>query len=189
MDPRELRNAFGQFATGVTVVTCTNNDDAPHGATVNAFTAVSLEPALAQVTLGRTSKACEFLAGRPFAINVLAEDQVDVAWHFAGRPGDRSPGWVPGPTAPLIEGAATTISCRPWRTYDGGDHLIVIGEVQQVDITDRAPLLFYGGQFRYLSPDHDSAPGLHWGGSIDCPASGWFDSRASFPSFAALPQT
>lgn len=181
MDPRQLRNAFGQFATGVTVVTCTNDEGEPHGATVNAFTAVSLEPALAQVTLGRTSKACQFLEGRPFTVNVLASDQVDVAWHFAGRPAPVAPAWEDGPTAPMLEGAATTISCRPWRTYDGGDHLIVIGEVEAVDITSRQPLLFFGGQFRYLGVEHDAAPGIHWGGSIDCPTSGWFDADSFRP--------
>lgn len=188
MDPRELRNAFGQFATGVTVVTCTTEDGEPHGATVNAFTAVSLEPALAQVTLGRNAKACQHLADSPFAINVLAEDQLDVAWHFAGRPAATPPAWDEGPTAPILTGAATTISCHPWRTYDGGDHLIVIGEVEAVEIHDRAPLLFHGGQFRYLSPDHDAAPGIHWGGSIDCPSSGWFDSSVSFPTLTPSAQ-
>ncbi|WP_340537353.1 flavin reductase family protein [Nocardioides sp. GXZ039] len=181
MDPRQLRNAFGGFATGVTVVTCETSEGQPHGATVNAFTAVSLEPALAQVTLGRASKACQFLDGRPFAINVLAHDQLDVAWHFAGRPAEDPPAWAEGPTAPLLAGAATTISCRPWRTYDGGDHLIVIGEVEAVELTGQDPLLFFGGQFRYLSPDHDQAPGLHWDGSIDCPTSGWFDAESFRP--------
>lgn len=181
MDPRELRNAFGGFATGVTVVTCENDEGQAHGATVNAFTAVSLDPPLAQVTLGRTSKACQFLDGQPFAVNILAHDQLDVAWHFAGRPAEQAPAWVEGPTAPVLAGAATTISCRPWRTYDGGDHLIVIGEVESVDITDRMPLLFHGGQFRYLSAEHDRAPGLHWGGSIDCPTSGWFDAASFRP--------
>ena len=80
MDPRELRNAFGGFATGVTVVTCENDEGQAHGATVNAFTAVSLDPPLAQVTLGRTSKACQLLEGQPFAVNILADDQLDVAW-------------------------------------------------------------------------------------------------------------
>lgn len=188
MDTRELRNAFGRFATGVTVVTCRNGGGEPHGATVNAFTAVSLEPALAQVTLGCTSKAAQFLPGKPFGINVLAHDQLDVAWHFAGRPAERTPRWVDGDAAPLLEGAATTLSCRPWRTYDGGDHLIVIGEVDQVEITGRDPLLFFGGQFRYLSPDHDAAPGIHWGGSIDCPTSGWFDSTVSFEPLVHSPR-
>ncbi|MFI7064889.1 flavin reductase family protein [Kribbella sp. NPDC050124] len=180
MDSRELRNAFGRFATGVTVVTCVSDDGGPHGATVNAFTAVSLEPALAQVTLTRSSKACQYLAGKPFAINVLADDQLDVAWHFAGRPADRTPGWVDGPLAPLLEGAATTISCRPWRTYDGGDHLIVIGEVAAVAITARDPLLFHGGRFRYLGPVES-----HWSGSLDCPDRGWFDASAVFTPLAA----
>ncbi|GIM63340.1 flavin reductase [Planomonospora venezuelensis] len=187
MDPRELRNAFGQFATGVTVVTCTNAEGDPHGATVNAFTAVSLDPPLAQVTLARNSKACDFLKGKPFAINVLAADQLDVAWHFAGRPADEAPSWLAGPTAPVLDGTATTISCRPWRTYDGGDHLIVIGEVEQVEIPGRDPLLFHGGAFRHLSP---LETGVHWDGSIDNPDSGWFDASAVFTPLAqsaALP--
>lgn len=177
MDPRQLRDAFGQFATGVTVVTCTNAEGEPHGATVNAFTAVSLDPPLAQVTLGRTSKACEFLKDKPFAINVLAADQLDVAWHFAGRPAPEAPAWETGSTAPVLEGTATTISCRPWRTYDGGDHLIVIGLVEEVAIPGREPLLFHGGQFRHLSP---LETGVAWGGSMDNPDHGWFDATAQF---------
>lgn len=177
MDSRELRDAFGQFATGVTVVTCTNAEGQPHGATVNAFTAVSLDPPLAQVTLGRNSKACDYLKGQPFAINVLAADQLDVAWHFAGRPAEEPPAWLEGPTAPVLEGTATTISCKPWRTYDGGDHLIVIGEVESVTLPGRDPLLFHGGAFRHLSP---LETGVHWDGSMDNPDSGWFDSTATF---------
>ncbi|KRB75106.1 flavin reductase [Nocardioides sp. Root190] len=177
MDPRELRNAFGQFATGVTVVTCTNAAGEPHGATVNAFTAVSLDPPLAQVTLARHSKACEFLNGKPFAINVLAADQLDVAWHFAGRAAEEAPAWLEGPTAPVLDRTATTISCLPWRTYDGGDHLIIIGEVTEVQIPGRDPLLFHGGAFRHLSP---LETGVVWSGSIDNPDSGWFDATAVF---------
>lgn len=181
MDTREIRNAFGRFATGVTVVTCGNSDGEPHGATVNAFTAVSLEPALCQVTLTRQSKACQYLEEAPFAINVMADDQLETAWHFAGRPGDPGPEWADGHTSPVLVGSATTISCRPWRTYDGGDHLIFIGEVVDIEVTDKDPLLFHGGQFRSLSP---LETGVHWGGSLDCPDSGWFDATTVF---TALP--
>lgn len=181
MDQRQLRDAFGQFATGVTVVTCNNADGEPHGATVNAFTAVSLDPPLAQVTLGRNSRACEFLEGQPFTINVLAADQVDVAWHFAGRPAPQAPAWLDGPTSPMLDGTATTISCRPWRTYDGGDHLIVIGEVQTVEIAGVEPLLFHSGTFRHLGPIEQVA---HWDGSIDNPDHGWFDASARFTPLA-----
>ncbi|WP_110206767.1 flavin reductase family protein [Nocardioides daejeonensis] len=182
MDQRLLRDAFGQFATGVTVVTCTNADGEPHGATVNAFTAVSLDPPLAQVTLGRSSRACEFLADREFGINILAADQVDVAWHFAGRPAAVSPAWLDDGPVPVLAGTAATIRCRPWRTYDGGDHLIVIGEVEQVRIAGVDPLLFHAGAFRHLGTVESTC---HWHGSIDNPDHGWFDSTAAFTPLAA----
>ena len=85
VEQRELRNIFGHFASGVTVITCRNADGDPHGATVTAFTSVSMEPRLCQVTMTRKSKACKYLSAAPFAVNVLAGDQVDAAMHFAGR--------------------------------------------------------------------------------------------------------
>jgi flavin reductase (DIM6/NTAB) family NADH-FMN oxidoreductase RutF len=179
LDPRSVRDAFGRFATGVTVVTCARDDGVPHGATVNAFTAVSLEPALCQVTVTRQSRACGYLEGAPFAVNVLADGQLDTAWHFAGRPQDPEPAWADGPTAPVLVGNAATISCRPWRTYDGGDHLIVIGEVVHLEVTDADPLLFFGGRFRELAAPRT---GVHWGGSLDCPELGWFDATTAFPA-------
>jgi flavin reductase (DIM6/NTAB) family NADH-FMN oxidoreductase RutF len=177
LDSRELRTVFGRFATGVTVVTCAKEGGLPHGATVNAFTAVSLEPALCQVTLTRQSKACGYLENAPFAVNVLSAAQLDAAWHFAGRPQDPEPTWADGPTAPVLVGNAATISCRPWRTYDGGDHLIVIGEVVDLQVADAEPLLFFGGRFRELAAPET---GVHWGGSIDCPELGWFDATTAF---------
>jgi flavin reductase (DIM6/NTAB) family NADH-FMN oxidoreductase RutF len=182
MEPKDIRNAFGRFATGVTVVTCAKEDGVPHGATVNAFTAVSLEPALCQVTLTRQSKACTYLEGAPFAVNVMSAGQVDVAWHFAGRPSDPAPEWAQGPTSPILVGNAATISCRPWRTYDGGDHLIVIGEVTAITVSDLDPLLFFAGKFRELGQPGTSA---HWGASIDSPESGWFDAATTFTALPA----
>lgn len=176
LDQREIRNALGRFATGVTVVTCRNEHGEPHGATVNAFTAVSLDPALCQVTLTRKSKACRYLDDAPFAVNVLADDQADAAWHFAGRPQDPPPEWAEAPLAPVLAGNAATLTCRPWRTYDGGDHLIVLGEIDDIEVRDADPLLFYAGGFRELRP-HEKA---HWAVSSDCPEIGWFDAATDF---------
>jgi flavin reductase (DIM6/NTAB) family NADH-FMN oxidoreductase RutF len=177
LESRTIRTAFGRFATGVTVVTCARDGGLPHGATVNAFTAVSLDPALCQVTVTRASKASRYLDGKPFAVNVLAADQQHVAWHFSGRPQQPEPRWAEGPTAPVLVGAATTISCRPWRSYDGGDHLIVVGEVVDLEVTDAEPLLFFGGRFRELAPP---VTGVHWAGSLDSPELGWFDATTTF---------
>lgn len=177
MEQRDLRNIFGQFASGVTVITCANRDGEPHGATVTAFTAVSLEPRLCQVTLTRTSKACGFLSGAPFAVNVLAADQVDTAMHFAGRPQSPEPTWEEGPTAPVLAGTAATISCIPWREYDGGDHIIYIGEIIDASSRDVDPLLFFRSTFHDLGAPSASAA---WNGSLDDPHSGWFDAQTKF---------
>ncbi|MCW2612246.1 MAG: hypothetical protein QOC93_1190 [Actinomycetota bacterium] len=177
LDPNELRACFGRFATGVTVVTCAGDAGRPHGATVNAFTAVSLDPALCQVTLTRSSRAARYLDGAPFTVNILAADQLGVAVHFAGRPRETEPVWAPGAAAPVLAGTAATISCAPWRRYDGGDHLLVLGEVTGITVTDRPPLLFFGGQFHQLGERSHGSP---WLGSLDCPSSGWFQPETTF---------
>lgn len=151
VDARELRNTFGNFATGVTVVSAYDAAGTPHGATVNAFTAVSLDPPLAQVTLTRESKAAQVLPENVFAINILGRGQLDLAWHFAGKPRDVGEiGWIRDGAAPALPGNAATLQLRPWRTYDGGDHLIVLGEVTGIEHSDEEPLLFFRGKFREI---------------------------------------
>ncbi|MCB5293717.1 flavin reductase family protein [Arthrobacter sp. SO3] len=177
IDTRELRHAFGTFATGVTVVTCRSDDGVPHGATVNAFTAVSLDPPLAQVTLTRTSRAARYLEGAAFAINILSLEQMDVALHFAGKVLDEEPEWTLDGNVPVLTRNAATLECRPWNVYDGGDHIIVVGEVIGMEITKREPLLFFGGKFRQIGRLVEGAP---WDHSGDAPESGWFAGSSSF---------
>jgi flavin reductase (DIM6/NTAB) family NADH-FMN oxidoreductase RutF len=175
IDPGELRHAFGTFATGVTVVTCRSEGGVPHGATVNAFTAVSLDPPLAQVTLTRTSRAARYLEGAPFAINILSLEQLEVALHFAGKGLGEEPDWAPDGDVPVLLKNAATLECRPWNIYDGGDHLIVVGEVISVETTEREPLLFFGGTFRSIGPLIGAAPR-----DGNAPESGWFAGAKSF---------
>jgi flavin reductase (DIM6/NTAB) family NADH-FMN oxidoreductase RutF len=176
----QIRDLFGRFATGVTVITCVNSEGAPHGATVTAFTPVSMDPRLCQVTLNRSAKACGLLSGAPFAVNILAADQVDIAMNFAGRPCTPGPVWRDGPTAPMICGSAVTVSCLPWAQYDGGDHIIFIGEVVAAETTSKPPLLFYRSTFHELG-----IPSAHvlWNGSLDDPVNGWFGADAEFTPF------
>lgn len=182
MDPQTLRSVFGRFATGVTVITCASHDGTPHGATVTAFTPISLDPPLVQVALTRTSRACSYLADAPFAVNVLAADQADVAMHFAGRPGTDPIRWRNGPTAPVLAGAAATISCRPWRSDDGGDHVLFLGEVVDTEVNDHEPLLFHCSAFHHLGARSSEAV---WLGCQDDPHCGWFDAATSFTPIPA----
>lgn len=180
VDPRQVRDVFGKFATGVTVVTCRTPDGTPHGTTVNAFTAVSLDPPLAQVTMIRGNRASRYLQDAPFAINIMAADQLDTCMHFAGKTMRKPPRWRSDEGMPVLEGNAATIECRPWRTYDGGDHVIVIGEVVALESHDVEPLLFVSGKFREVGGFSGAAPWLASGDSL---ATGWFEGSGSFPSF------
>lgn len=132
------------------------------------------------MTLTRKSKACSYLeGGAPFAVNVLGQGQVDTAWHFAGRPAEPEPEWLEREATPYLVGSSAVYFCRPWRTYDGGDHLIVVGEVEHLDVADDEPLLFYRGAFREIGAIET---GVHWGGSLDNPPdAGWFDARSASP--------
>jgi len=147
-DPRRLRGCFGHFATGVTVVSYAA-DGEPRGATVNSFTSVSLDPPLLLVSLARTARACAALPDKPFVVNVLAEDQLDLAMHFAGRtrPGFEVP-WLEGAGVPRLRGTVAWFECKPWAAYEGGDHVLHVGEIVHYDSHLGKPLLFYTGDFR-----------------------------------------
>lgn len=167
MGSRELRNCLGHFATGVTVVTCLAGDE-PHGATVNSFTAVSLVPPLVSVALARHTKACRYLDGAPFTVNVLRRGQDDLAKHFAGRPSAMSVEWVPG--TGRLAGVLAYLSCTPWRSYDGGDHVLFLGEVTRFEHRGGEPLVFYRGAFHAIGESFEAAP---WLASLDSPDAGW----------------
>jgi flavin reductase (DIM6/NTAB) family NADH-FMN oxidoreductase RutF len=148
---RELRNALGRFATGVTVVT-TMTRDGPLGITVNSFSSVSLDPPLVLWSPARKStRFPAFEASSHFAIHVLAADQQPLAEHFA-RDGDfgdipHAPGIG---DAPLLDGAVARLECLHAAAHDGGDHLIVVGEVLRITETEAPPLLFHRGRFLAL---------------------------------------
>jgi flavin reductase (DIM6/NTAB) family NADH-FMN oxidoreductase RutF len=148
MNTRELRNCFGRFATGVTVVTWTGDDEQRYGITVNSFTSVSLDPPLVLISIDRKAKACKGLKGRSFVINVLSADQEALAWQFAGKqqPGLRIE-WEDTPIGPKLKNALATIECTPWREYEGGDHILYLGIVQNFSYKVGDGLIFFQGQF------------------------------------------
>jgi flavin reductase (DIM6/NTAB) family NADH-FMN oxidoreductase RutF len=150
LEPRHLRSCLSRFVTGVAVVSYLD-DGEPRGVTVNSFTSVSMDPPLVLVSIARSAKSCDQLDKVPFAINLLKANQFDVAMQFAGRP---RPGasirWeIPGPgLPPVLGGALASFQCQPWAAYDGGDHVLHIGQVIRASIgRDEEPLLFDRGRF------------------------------------------
>ena len=177
MEQNQLRGIFGQFASGVTVITCTNADGQPHGATVTAFTAISLETTAVPdhddsqvqgVRLPRQRAVC----GQHPCLRPSGHGHA-----FCRPTAAHRPRWIDGSTAPLLDGAVATISCVPWREYDGGDHIIFIGEIVDAQSSGKDPLLFYRSTFH--DPGATSSTTV-WNGSQDDPHSGWFDATTSF---------
>ena len=160
---RELRDALGRFATGVTVVT-TTTPRGPLGITANSFASVSLMPPLVLWSPARKSRRFPaFEAASHFAVHVLSAGQQALAERFA-RSGD---GFADldfrsgHGGAPLLEGCAARFECRHEARYDGGDHLIVVGLVLRLVQADLPPLLYYRGRYcglRHALPS-DRAPG------------------------------
>ena len=149
MDVKELRNCFGQFATGVTIITWNDDQGEKYGITVNSFTSVSLDPALALVSIAKNAKACEALKNRSFVINVLAESQEPLAWQFAGRPDESlEVEWDEDfKDSPRLKNTLATIECAPWAEYEGGDHILYVGKVMDFSYSDADSLLFFRGKF------------------------------------------
>lgn len=150
LESQHLRSCLSRFVTGVAVVSY-QSDEELRGVTVNSFTSVSLDPPLVLVSLARTTRAVEHLSDVPFTINVLKASQFDIALNFAGRPlAGRGGEWHFDGTdlAPTLKGALATFQCRPWKAYDGGDHILQLGSVVQAEVSGNdEPLVFDRGRF------------------------------------------
>ncbi|MFT3987866.1 flavin reductase family protein [Aestuariivirga sp.] len=151
-DAQELRSAFSHFPTGVCVVTGLQADNMPFGLTVSSFQTLSLDPALVLFSVQRGAASLGFLAHRAaFAVNILRESHGWMARQFASRCPDRfaNVAWAAsGNGNPLLTEALAHFECVVWNTYEGGDHVIVIGHVQHAAAhEDGTPLIFHRGAF------------------------------------------
>lgn len=160
-DPKALRNAFGAFATGVTVITTRQPDGTPRGFTANSFTSVSLDPPLLLVCLAKTAHSAETFANAPhFAVNILAEDQKAVSGLFASRTPDKfqNCAWSPGPAdMPLIDGSLAQFTCANHQLVGAGDHLILIGRIEHFTTSEGQPLGYFRGTYFSIGIEKDLA--------------------------------
>lgn len=155
LDGREFRDALGRFATGVCLITTTTADGRALALTANSFASVSLDPPLVLWSLQNNSDVySEYATPEAYAINVLSTEQEALSGSYARKgqheldPAHFTPG-VHG--APVINGALASFECRLHATHDGGDHLIIVGEVLQMQMQAGEPLLFFSGAYRALA--------------------------------------
>jgi flavin reductase (DIM6/NTAB) family NADH-FMN oxidoreductase RutF len=143
----EFRAACRLFPSGVTVVTRRMKDGRPYGMTVSSFTSVSLDPPLILVCIDKNAAFINDLPrGLPIAVNVLSEKQQELAVRFAGRrEEDRFAGldWDLGWNGvPLLGGVVATFVCAVDQVVEGGDHLILIAGVRDVNTYEGGALVW-----------------------------------------------
>ncbi len=156
---RQFRDTLGHFATGVTVMTTTASDGELVGITVSSFNSLSLNPPLILWSIADTSTSYRnFNVGEAFAVNVLAEDQEDLAMSFAKAGADKfkSVNVLAGlDDVPLIDGCVVYFECSVDARYPGGDHDIIVGRVRRIFNIGKSPLVFHGGALRALGEQFD----------------------------------
>lgn len=154
IDSRELRNVFGAFVTGVTVITTRDTTGKPFGLTANSYTSLSLDPPLVLVCVDKKVDcyAC-FEQSQVFAVNILSEGQDQLSTRFATKGIEKFEGVAIREGSlgvPLLEGAIAYLECKLVSGYEGGDHTIYVGEVQTASASGDRPLLFFKGKYKTL---------------------------------------
>jgi flavin reductase (DIM6/NTAB) family NADH-FMN oxidoreductase RutF len=149
-----LRAALGRFATGVTIVTCLDAQGQRVGLTANSFSALSLAPPLVLWSLRRASPSlAAFSKASHFAVNVLADTQVELSRRFASPLTDKfgDGAWSAGEGgAPVLAGCAAVFECATAARHDAGDHVMFIGRVLRLADLALAPLVFQSGHYHLL---------------------------------------
>lgn len=146
---RAYRDALGCYGTGVAVVTAAT-ETGPLAMTVNSFASVSLDPALVLWCPGKMSPRHDRLvAAQHYAIHVVAEDQIDLATHFAhSGDGFDDVDWIKDPNGvPILSDCLARFDCTRVTVHDGGDHSIIIGQVIRAMHRPGKGLMFKRGQY------------------------------------------
>jgi len=163
IDSEVFRNVLGHLPTGVTVVTA-HRPDGPVGMSSNSVTSVSLDPPLILFCPAKTSTTWPKIhqAGS-FCVNIFAAHHEQASRQFSRVGVDRFAGvsWHDRPSGPALDDAVAWIECTIYAEHEAGDHLIVVGAVQHLEVRDGEvePLVFFRGQYGSFSDRGVGSPG------------------------------
>ncbi len=166
-DDREFRNALGMFPSGVTVIT-TGTEPNFVGMTAQSFSSLSLDPPLVLVCVDKGASVLPLLKETDaFSVNILPDSAMDTSNFFASSKRAAPPHqfddheYAMGVTGqPRLVVATMVFDCSIHSVLDGGDHEIIVGEVQAFEQqSDDEPILFYGGNYRKMAPPD---PSMSW---------------------------
>jgi flavin reductase (DIM6/NTAB) family NADH-FMN oxidoreductase RutF len=149
---QDLRKGFSSFATGVTVITCLDQEQNPHGITISSFNTVSLEPPLILWSLKKHSRLMPWVeVGRRHLIHVLERSQENLAMHFATVKINQFTDVAHQPAASgltQINGCVAYYECETTCVHTGGDHNIIVAKVIALENhPEKEPLIFARSKF------------------------------------------
>ncbi|HEX7879537.1 MAG TPA: flavin reductase family protein [Candidatus Eisenbacteria bacterium] len=154
--PELFRAALGRFASGVTVVTSLDAAGRPNGLTVTAFSSVSLAPPLVMVGIDLANDSGPAIrhTGR-FNVHLLKSGHEGWSRRFSERPNGADPfiGLDLGRDAhglPCLPDPLAFLACRVVHDIPAGDHVLFIGQVEEINVSDGDPLLYFRGGYRAL---------------------------------------
>lgn len=151
----EFRGALSRFASGITIVTSKDKEGRLHGITVSSFCSVSLDPPLILICVEKTTGSHFALErSEAFVVNILDSRQIGLSERFASllpHKFDDVEFTLGIDEIPVLLGCVAMLECRLADSFDGGDHTIFIGEVENVNIGDGDPLVYYRGGYRGIT--------------------------------------
>jgi flavin reductase (DIM6/NTAB) family NADH-FMN oxidoreductase RutF len=156
LTPQDFRRAWSKFPTGVSLITTRTEDGGPYCTTANAISSVSLDPLLVHLSLAKSGVTCANVQreGR-FGLNMLGEDDEELAIFFSRATSEerqRVPEQhvVTERGTILLDEALTAMDCRVVQQVEAGDHIVFIAQVDEIDVRDGRPLVFYEGKFTHV---------------------------------------
>ena len=155
VQPELFRDALSALPSGVTVVTCVDGSGGFVGATVSAFMSLSLDPPLVLASLSasaRTALAAQASGG--FAAHIVGARHCDIAMRFASSNPNKFDGLrhhLSAQGAPVIDDFDISLECSLYAEHPGGDHVILIGLVEAVNVLEKGPpAVWYDRNFHSL---------------------------------------
>ena len=158
-DRARFRSVMGHFASGVTIIT-TRNAGVDYGLTASAVSSLSLDPPMLLICVNKTAHTRGAIArSQVFAVNILRENQSELARHFASSRLDKFDGLsisYGALGAPLLGDMLATLECRVTAEVPGGTHSIFLAEVHSAQASEGMPLTYFRGRmgrFAFMSAD------------------------------------